>query len=438
MLTDDSLQRELSATFHYAADSAARLASPPDELLRQAVRYRRRRAAARTGGLAAAAAVAAVVALAASGVIPAPARAPTAAPTVKATQPPSAGQHHPGPAASSPTAGGGPTGALLAAAVAKAPPADVAANGMPSFYLVANHGQPDVQIRNATTGNLLSTVSLPAATDPKLTLAAASADDRTFAVAAFSLSGGTRFYELKVTANGHASGLTSLAVPPVPPGENVHNIALTPDGTRLAFVIQKTGMQGEMPVVKREMIEVVNLATGAVRTWSHAGDALLTDLTWDASGQRLAYFYVGDSARVDGLWRLDTAAPGAALLSGQRLLPEIVGSDQVQDALLTPDGQHILASVTYVSDASVTANSIVGGIVQLSAQTGQPLQTLLAQRATPSGPSDTTVTACQLQSADPTGDHLLVNCAGNFGRLDHARFTTLTAAGQLSPTASAW
>lgn len=149
---------------------------------------------------------------------------------------------------------------LLAAAVAKAPPADVAAIGMPSFYVVADHGQPDVEVRNATTGNLLGTVPLPAAADPKLTLAAASADDRTFALAAFSLSAGTRFYELKVSASG----------------QPVHGIALTPDGTRLAMVIQQTGMQGTMPVVKRETIEVVNLATSAARTWSHPGSGSWT------------------------------------------------------------------------------------------------------------------------------------------------------------------
>jgi hypothetical protein len=110
----------------------------------------------------------------------------------------------------------------------------------------------------------------------------------------------------------------------------------------------------------------------------------------------------------------------------------------VQEALLTPDGRHIIASVILSSLSGVTNSTVVGGIVQVDAQTGQPLQNLLAQRAIPSGPSDATVTACQLQSADPTGDHLLVNCAESFGRLDHARFTTLTGAGQLSPTASAW
>jgi hypothetical protein len=139
-----------------------------------------------------------------------------------------------------------------------------------------------------------------------------------------------------------------------------------------------------------------------------------------------------------GLWRLDTGTPGTALLSGPRLLPQKVGPDEVQDALLTPDGRHIIASVTLNNPSHVTDSTVIGGIVQLDAKTGQPLQNLLAQRATPAGPFAATITSCQLQSVDPAGEHLLVGCAEAFGRLDHARFTTLTGAGDLRPTTSAW
>ncbi len=437
MRTDDTLPRELSAAFHSEADPVARMTRPPDDLLRQVTRYRRRRAAIRTGGLTAAAAAAAV-ALAAGAFGPAPARAPAAT----ATKPPPAGRHHGSPSAGGPATsrphGGDPAGTLLSAAVAAVPSAGAAASGMPSFYAVADHGQPGVQIRDAVTGRLLSTTALPAAIDSKLTLVSASGDDRTFALAAFALGGGTRFYELKVTASGQASGLAPLPVPPVPAGEGVRDIALSPDGTRLAVVIQKTGMQGTMPVVKQEIVEVADPATGAVRAWSASGDALLTDLTWDTTGRQLAYFYAGGNSQTAGLWRLDTTAPGTALLSGQRLLPETVGPDQVQDALLTPDGQHIIASVTLNSLSHVTAGTVVGGIVQLSAQ-GHPLQTLLAQRAIPAGRFPASVTSCQLASVDPAGDHLLVSCSPDtFGRLDRARFTALPIAGPAGVSAATW
>ena len=438
MRTDDTLLRELSAAFHSEADPVARMNRPPDDLLRQVTRYRRGRAAIRTGrpdrGGRRRGGYRAGGRRLRPGTGPGSRRDGDEAAT-RRTAPREPG--HGGPATSRPH-GGDPAGTLLSAAVAAVPSAGAAASGMPSFYAVADHGQPGIQIRDAVTGRLLSTTALPAAIDPKLTLVSASGDDRTFALAAFTLAGGTRFYELKVTASGQASGLAPLPVPPVPAGEGVRDIALSPDGTRLAVVIQKTGMQGTMPVVKQEIVEVADPATGAVRAWSAAGDALLTDLTWDTTGRQLAYFYAGGDSQTAGLWRLDTTAPGTALLSGQRLLPQTVGPDQVQDALLTPDGRHIIASVTLNALSQVTASTVVGGIVQLSAQ-GRPLQTLLAQRATPAGRFPASVTSCQLASVDPAGDHLLVSCSPDtFGRLDRARFTALPIAGSAGVSAATW
>jgi hypothetical protein len=413
MRTDDSLREELSLAFHAGADPVTRLATAPEALLSQAARYRRRRVAIRVGGLTAAVAVAAAATLIAGGVSPAPARAPTAA---------SPATNGPGRSA--------PAGALLAAKVASAPSASAAASGMPSFYAITDPGAPDLEIRATATGNLLSTVELPADTDAKASLVAASGDDRTFVLSAFSLSGGTSFYETKVTASGQASELVKLPITSLSSERWVNDIAVSPDGTRLALVTQEHGA--------RWTIEVADLATGTVRTWTSQAASFLSDLTWDNAGRRLSYFNAGTDLRTAGLWRLDTEAPGHALLSGPRLLPLADGPDTVQEALLTPDGQHIIASVTLNSLSHVTDSTIIGGIVQVDAQTGRPLQNLLAQRATSVGSAGATVTSCQLQSVDPAGDHLLVNCAGHFGRLDHARFTTLTGAGDLSPTASAW
>ena len=51
-------------------------------------------------------------------------------------------------------------------------------------------------------------------------------------------------------------------------------------------------------------------------------------------------------------------------------------------------------------------------------------------RATLTANSDVAATACLLESADTTGDHLLVSCVGTgFGRLDRGRFTALPSAG---------
>ena len=84
----------------------------------------------------------------------------------------------------------------------------------------------------------------------------------------------------------------------------------------------------------------------------------------------------------------------------------------------------------------VTRGTVVGGIVEVSAQTGRPLRTLLAQRAAHSSDAGWYITSCALPSIDATGNHLLVSC-GKFGRLDHGRFTTLPG-DALAEGAAAW
>lgn len=400
MFTDEDLQRGLTAAFHEEADPVARAAIAPPALFRRAIQRRRRRTAVRAGSLATAAAAAAVVSLVTV------AGRPTGSVTA-------AGQ----------------TGLLLAAAVSTPPPALAAAHGMPPFYVVADHGQPVAHIRDSATGRVLSTVSLPAGTDPKLTQVTAAADDRAFVLALFSRSGGTRFYELRITASGQSAGLTSLPVPPLPAGEITDAIALTQDGTRLAVAIQRSGGEGA--------IQVITLATGATRTWTTSHSGIPGDLSWDAAGQRLAFFWTSSAASSAGLWLLDTGAPGSALLSGRRLLPQTVGPDEVQSALLTPDAQRIIASVTYNTTAHVGPGAVVGGIVEVSAQTGQPLRTLLAERAAHSGDAGSFITSCMLPSIDPTGNHLLVSC-DQFGRLDHSRFTRLPGTAPHTAVAAAW
>jgi hypothetical protein len=130
---------------------------------------------------------------------------------------------------------------------------------------------------------------------------------------------------------------------------------------------------------------------------------------------------------------VNVSGAGGSPHPARLILPRTVGSDDVNDAILSPDGT-IIASVTYHSDfrnLSLTRNSVVGGIVEVSATTGKPLRTLLAQRMTYFGPgrdNGYAITACQLGAIDATGHHLLVSC-NQFGRLDRGRFTPLPGFG---------
>jgi hypothetical protein len=83
---------------------------------------------------------------------------------------------------------------------------------------------------------------------------------------------------------------------------------------------------------------------------------------------------------------------------------------------------------------------VVGGLVELSARTGRPLRTLLAEHAAYAadpGHPGWYIGSCLLAAADRTGGHLLVSC-DRFGRLDRGRFTPLPGAAPQSAVAAAW
>ena len=188
-------------------------------------------------------------------------------------------------------------------------------------------------------------------------------------------------------------------------------------------------------------MQVARLATGAVRTWTTARAGEPTALSW--AGRELGFFWQDDkpaATTAAGLWTLDTTAAGRNLMSGRRILPALVGNDQVETALLSPDGATAIASVTYNGTSHVARGRVVGGIVEVSAGTGRPLRTLFAEHAAyAADPVDPGwyVTSCELPAIDASGAHLLVSC-DRFGRLDRARFTPLPGSGPQVAVAAAW
>jgi hypothetical protein len=402
MLTDHDITEELAAAFHDRAEPVCGTTVDPAGIFPRGVRARRRRAAVRA---AAASIGAALVALVLAVNL-------------------SAG---PGPVVAEP-----PPGLLLAAAVLSPPPARAAIAGMPRYYVTVDHFRPVAEVRDSRTGKVLATVALPRRIDPKASQIAAAGDGRTFVLALLSFPQ-TRFYRLRVTDGGHSARLTALNAAPLPPGEYADGIAVSPDGSRLAVAIQRSGGQ-------HGAVEVVSLATGAARTWTTGRPGIPWGVSW-ADSRRLGFFWEDDGSalRGSGLWELDTAAPGHALLSGRRVVPLVTGGDTVQYAQLTTAGT-VIAAVSYNGTAHVARGTVVGGIVELSARTGRPLHTLLAEHAAYAadpGHAGWYIGSCQLAAADRTGSHLLVSC-DRFGRLDRGRFTALPGAAPQSAVAAAW
>ena len=269
---------------------------------------------------------------------------------------------------------GQPPGLLLTAAVINPPPPGQSEAGMPRYYVTLERGSPAGQVRASATGKTLAIVPLPHWSDPKLSAIAASPNDRTFVVTLGSATQ-TRFYRLRIGSGGRSARLTSLAIPPLPAGTYVDGIAVSAGGSSLAVAIQR---ESESPATPSQYathgaIEVISLTTGAVRTWTTGLRGSPANVSWAKDDHELAFSWQDDgpgsgSVRTDnsGLWQLDVTAPGSNLLSGRRLLPASVGDDEIDSAVLTPDGSTVIASVSYNGTFQVGHGTVVGGIVELS------------------------------------------------------------------------
>ena len=312
MLTDQDLQNELAAAFREQAGPAAAAAIGTAGIFRDAVRRRRHRqmAARATSVLAVVAAAVTVTSLTTW---------PAVSPVIQ------------------------PPGLLLEADVTGPPPARAAVSGMPPYYVITNHNRPVAQVRDSSSGKALSVVRLPPGIAPKMSEITAAGNDHTFVLALYS-SPQTRFYLLRVTSHGRSARLTPLSIPALPAGEVANDIAVSPDGGMLAVAVQLSGSQ-------HGAVEAVSLATGAVRTWTTGRTGMPWALSWAKGGRELGFFWQDDAGSpqttASGLWVLNTTAPGSNLMSGRRVMPEFTGGDDVQSAVLTPDGSTVIASVTY-------------------------------------------------------------------------------------------
>jgi hypothetical protein len=272
----------------------------------------------------------------------------------------------------------------------------------------------------------------------------AAGDDRTFVVAAqkaatypvqLKATPETTFFVLRIdpASSNPAERARLIPIPnsAAPTGTRVWDLALSPDGTRLAVAAG----------VKVPHLSVVNVATGATRTWSPGGIGTnlangvnQNSLSWAADNRSLALIYWGERGR-SGIRVLDTAAPGSSLVSNSRL---VVGQPATGDAYwlqarLTPDAHAIIAN----RDRSRRGFS--QQLVEFSAGTGKAVRVLSESThhlygndeqvlwMSPSG--DTLI----VTDAVPAHDHSRASFADvDAGMLVHGHYTPLPWSGNTS------
>jgi hypothetical protein len=245
--------------------------------------------------------------------------------------------------------------------------------GVPAYYVALITAKPQsdlenmlgassvtysaAELRSTQTGAVLATL-----TPPKpyvaFTGVTSAADNRTFVLSAQGPNPASaeppfpaqRLFLLRISPAAPAGArmtLTALPAGEIPAGNEIHSMALSPDGTRLAA---ETGDS----VMEAEQLEVFDLATGAERAWTTrtcaqcvpVGGGMLwfgvnTDsLSWTAGSQHVAFIW-GNTVRL-----LDTRAAGSDILTDSKTVATwtggLTGLNQWRGAIITPDGRTVL------------------------------------------------------------------------------------------------
>jgi hypothetical protein len=348
--------------------------------------------------------------------------------------------------------------ALLAGAPARQQPYVAPAPAqaaMPRYYVTVAETAAGTEavVRDSRSRQVTGTAALPNFFNPASYIVA-SADERTFVIATDMVitgtpgSGNFRFYRLPISADGRPGRPTEL--PQSPPGAPVvTGIALSPDGTRLAASLEYT--TGSTVAESYGGIQVIDLATGTSRTWvarnyhrywpgtpSWAdGDTTVAFTWWHPTSVTTG------AVAITGIRELDTSAPGSNLLASRLIpftAPIYLTGETGQSAVITSDAREIVAAAC--QDTAPLGSSygrVTAQIIELSAADGRLLRVLRTQtvRYSTSEEHNTLSGECTVLSADPSGDHLLVQDFG-FGRIDNGVFTPLPAPAGLYHLAAGW
>jgi hypothetical protein len=276
-------------------------------------------------------------------------------------------------------------------------------------------------VRDASTGAALTYVQLwpqrpehprgPAISVPDGPAAqvAAAADDRTFVI--YDPYG---IYILHVAASGRAARLVKLSVTMLPIFSS-STIALSPDGTKLAADVQECPPPSHACVVG---IEIVDLATGASRTWFGGSMADALNPVWTDYGKAVMFEW-------NGYRLLSAAAPPGNLLTRSVSLPYPSGQpDLPPSAVLTPNGRSLLVLTTQLATDSRGFDVVLVRITDNNPRTGRVLRVLRAFELTNQTNPYLVAANCGILSVAPAGLHALLECP-QFGRQDGNTFTPL-------------
>jgi hypothetical protein len=332
----------------------------------------------------------------------------------------------------------------------------------PSYFVrIVGPGPSNrLEVQSAETGSVVATVSPPkpspgGAVDYEAL--AAAPDDRTFYVEYEAVSANFAvkqiwIFSFSLTRSGSVTPLTMVKgglLNNQPGGQETWgNLAVSPDGTKLALTVNSQDRLSQFSDGQSDKIIVIDLRTGQRTEWQgglyRPGKLFsIPDLSWTADGQSLVFLgqWCDNSALpapCDGtpgpggyrdaqVWSLSTATGGGPLSRGRLLLRESARYPLIVQALAGPHGSDLTLAVL---SGQVTKQGGRPDLTVEDANLGVEYR-LSLPRGQGRSPQQVWLTA------DPSGQHLLVSyaVAGGFviGRIDHGVLQPLPIAQPYSP-----
>jgi hypothetical protein len=311
----------------------------------------------------------------------------------------------------------------------------VRSNTVPRFYLLAYQSYVDggrkivtyAAVHSSATGGTLARVTLPTlmsqggAYPPSIT---AAANDRTFVVMESnqtSVDDIVWLFGLQVSASGRSIRVSRLPVH-VPPTVAIDDIALSPDGTRLAMTAQWNCGQHACQYAG---IRVADLGTGATTIWSTRANGGPVNGSWAGDNAVAFEWQPGAAGLAAGYRVLPLSRTHADLLTASQPIasPRAESNSYVPDALVTPDGRTVVTSQVVPFTHLWFIHGAVARIVELDAHTGHLERTLYTASA--AGQSDILDQSCNVLSFGPGGRHPLVDCFSKLGALVDGQIISL-------------
>jgi hypothetical protein len=286
--------------------------------------------------------------------------------------------------------------------------------GMPKYLVAAVQGHG--YIASSATGRTVAVIPPPAGGTAIEGIAVAP-DGRTCYLVAAGLEAGSgsvrlEFFRFSLSATGQPGRPERIpgkpVVVPLPVSSDaleVVQLAISPDGSELAFAPDNQLFPDNYPATHPAGITVLNVATGASRTWTTwpAADTEISTLSWAVGGQLSYTATLGDASvsggqivrhsgsDTTGFLILNTAEPGSDLIGSSR--PVIGYSHSVPAGGSVPPQSAVIAGVISTDGrrayAELDGSGGVAELARISTETGAIVQVLLrgsqALRAEPGG-----------------------------------------------------